>query len=340
MSSAIAVLPNALRDERRRAGGLVGPADRGDEDRVEVGALEAGHLQGRPGGEHGHVDDRLAVPGPAPLDDAGALADPLVGGVDALDDLGVGDDPSRPVAADAGDAGVRPVGVRGAQGPREALGGDGHAECSLMRVRAASRSSGVLTASSSTPLSARLASPTRVPAGGSSMIAVTPRSVNRSMHRSQRTGLDTCATSRSSTSRPSATTAPSRLETSVTPGSETSWSAAAARSALDRGLPCSACGRRPATLSGMTRAWAGGSAAKAGEGVERARGDDLAGAVDVGRGEAVASDRREHLVGVAAEHRAHAGGGGGAGLGHRAAAQRDEAHRVVLGEHAGARRPR
>ena len=41
------------------------------------------------------------------LRDAGALADPLVGGVDALDDLGVGHDPRRAVAADAEDARVR-----------------------------------------------------------------------------------------------------------------------------------------------------------------------------------------------------------------------------------------
>ena len=41
--------------------------------------------------------------------------------------------------------------------------------------------------------------------------------------------------------------------------------------------------KAPATWSGMTRALAGGSAAKAAELLERAGGDDLAGAVDVGR---------------------------------------------------------
>ena len=54
--------------------------------------LDAHHLHG------------LVRLGPAALDDARAGPDPLVGGVDLVDDLGVGDDPARPVAADAEDA--------------------------------------------------------------------------------------------------------------------------------------------------------------------------------------------------------------------------------------------
>ena len=48
--------------------------------------------------------DGLVRRGPAAALDAGALLDPLVAGVDALEDLGVGDDPARPVAAEPEDA--------------------------------------------------------------------------------------------------------------------------------------------------------------------------------------------------------------------------------------------
>ncbi len=93
------------------------------------------------------------------------------------------------------------------------------------------------------------------------MIAVAPSSVKRSMHRSQRTGLDTWATRRWTTSRPLVTTAPSRLDRSVTPGSDTSWSS---HPASDATAGCmKAVWNAPATLRGMTRARAGGSAASA-----------------------------------------------------------------------------
>ena len=64
----------------------------------------------------------------------------------------------------------------------------------------------------------------------------------------------------------------------------------------------------PATCSAMTRARAGGRGGEGGEGVERAGRDHLAAAVDVRGDEPVRRERREDLVGVAAEHRAHAGG--------------------------------
>ena len=91
--------------------------------------------------------------------------------------------------------------------------------CRAARSRAASRSSGVLSATVSTPGSARLIRPVRVPAGGTSMTPVTPSSPMVRMHRSQRTGLLTWLTMRASTSRPCCTTAPSRLEISRVRGS-------------------------------------------------------------------------------------------------------------------------
>jgi hypothetical protein len=50
------------------------------------------------------IAGRLAVGGAAALADAGARGDPLVGGVDELFEIGVGDDLLRQVAAGAGDA--------------------------------------------------------------------------------------------------------------------------------------------------------------------------------------------------------------------------------------------
>ena len=67
-----------------------------------AGALEG--LAGR--GDRHHLDGLLRRGEPALLD-AGALLDPLVAGVDRLDDLGVRDDPDRAVGADAEDGGVR-----------------------------------------------------------------------------------------------------------------------------------------------------------------------------------------------------------------------------------------
>ena len=97
-------------------GRLVGEAHRRDDDGAHLLGVEAGHREGVPGGILGHLDDGLALAGPAALDDAGALADPLVGGVDRVDDLGVGDDPAGPVSADAPDPGVAGALGRGDRG--------------------------------------------------------------------------------------------------------------------------------------------------------------------------------------------------------------------------------
>ena len=71
-----------------------------------------------------------------------------------------------------------------------------------------------------------------------------------------------------------------------------------------------------------------------GELLEGAGGDDLAGAVLVGGGEAVLVERGEDLVGVAAEDGGHAGGGGRGGGGHGPAALADEDHRLLGGDDA------
>ena len=78
----------------------------GDDDGTELGGLDAGLLQGLAGGALGHVDHADVGGGAVAGDDAGALADPLVGGIDPLADVVVGDDDVGPVRADAQDAGV------------------------------------------------------------------------------------------------------------------------------------------------------------------------------------------------------------------------------------------
>ena len=156
----------------------------------------------------------------------------------------------------------------------------------------------------------RLARPASVPAGGSSMTPVTPSSRMVSMHRSQRTGLLTWPTRRAQhLARRRARPSPSRFESSRVRGSCVRDRARRSRpSVLDGRAPCARCGTRRRPAAGCSRALAGGSAAKRRELLQRAGGDDLAGAVDVGRGQAVlARCAAEHLVGVAAEDGGHAG---------------------------------
>ena len=84
------------------------------------------------------------------------------------------------------------------------------------------------------------------------------------MHRSQRTGLAIWPTIRVSTSRPSRTTWPSLLEMTAVRGSCRSrrTSASDRRGGRRRGAMCSVW-KAPATLSGISRALAGGSSANA-----------------------------------------------------------------------------
>src|SRR5215472_8960442 len=128
--------------------------------------------------------------------------------------------------------------------------------------RAAPRSPGPFRARVCTPGSARRARPVSVPAGGSSISAVTPRPAMVCMHRSHRTGVLTCVTIRSSQSGPLRTTLPSRLDSTVSTGLCTATVAAASRSASTAG-PMWLVWNAPATDSGRSRACGGGSAANA-----------------------------------------------------------------------------
>ena len=75
-------------------GGREGQVRRGggDDDQVDVGGRAAGGVQGALGGLDRQVARRLVVAARVALLDAGALADPLVGGVDDLGQVVVGDD--------------------------------------------------------------------------------------------------------------------------------------------------------------------------------------------------------------------------------------------------------
>ena len=263
-------------------------------------------------------------------------ADPLVVGVDPGGELVVGDDPLRLEAAQPEQPGAGHA--LGEPQPGALIGRSRRGRAATSSA-AASRSSGVLSASVRTPLSSRLASPTSVPAGGSSISAVTPSSRSVAWHASQRTGRVTWATSRRSASAPSVTAAPSALDSSVVVGSAGVTAAACSPSACSAGA-MNGVWNAPATASGMTRARAGGSSASCASASRRSGGDDLARAVAVGGVQPELLEAGEHLVGVPAEHRAHAGGLERARRGHLPAAHRGQRHGGVRGQHAGDRRPR
>src|SRR5690349_7152280 len=92
--------------------GLQHVRHRRDDHAVDLRRLDAGPLHGLAGRGHRHHLDALVGPGEAPLLDAGALLDPLVAGVDGLDDLGVGDHPRRAVGADPQELGLPGAGRR------------------------------------------------------------------------------------------------------------------------------------------------------------------------------------------------------------------------------------
>src|SRR5829696_5739895 len=103
------------------------------------------------------------------------------------------------------------------------------------RARAAGRSSGVRSLTVSTPGSSRRASPASVPAGGSSMIALTPRWRRVAWQRSQRTERMSWPTSRCTTSAPLSTAVPSALDSSIRCGSAAGRPAASAPNASRAG---------------------------------------------------------------------------------------------------------
>src|SRR5690606_17841921 len=100
---------------------------RGDQHGVELVGPGAGPVERGPAGGDGQVPGRLAGAGPAALSDAGALDDPLVGGVEVAGEVVVG----HPVRGDGGapadhpDAPARRRGGGGGGGG--SLGEDAHA---------------------------------------------------------------------------------------------------------------------------------------------------------------------------------------------------------------------
>src|SRR6478735_6613592 len=237
--------------------GRIRMGDRGNDHGAELGGLDAGLLQGFTCGALGHVNHAdiggRAVPG----DDARALADPLIRGVDPLAHVLVGHDHAGPVGADTHDAGVC---------LHRCLlqSGNAHAppSSSANRARAAERSSGVLTVTVLTPGMPRLARPASVPAGASSITPVTPRCTIVSMHWSQRTGRETWAIRLSTAAAPSVTSAPSKLDSNGTCGSFGCSDGRRACRAAPAGAMCEVW-NAPATFSGMTLALAGGFSARA-----------------------------------------------------------------------------
>ena len=134
--------------------------------------------------------------------------------------------------------------------------------CLAQNARASSSWSGVFRANVSTPGSARLAMPVRVPAGGISRSPVTPRSDMVSMQRSHRTGLrdladDARASPRDRRGRPGRR----GWRSAACAGRGSRRSGASVARWPTAGAMCSVW-KAPATLSGTSRALAGGLSAK------------------------------------------------------------------------------
>ena len=224
-----------------------------------------------------------------------------------------------------GETSIRQVGV-------ESMGEA--SPCLSANARASSSWSGVFSANVSTPFICRLAMPTRVPAGGISMMPVTPRSSIVCMQRSQRTGLLTWVTSRLRVSWPLCTICPSRLEISRVRVSWVEIARASWASTSTAGRMCSVW-KAPATLSGIRRAFSGPSSASlASCSIVPAATIwpaplSLAGVSPCSASLASTSSRSPPRtavmpVGVAAE-----------AVGHRVAALAHEHHRLLGGHHAG-----
>ena len=79
-------------------------ATRAEHDQIDFARLDAGGVERMRRGVEREIAGRLAVRGAAALADPGARRDPLVGRVDELFEIGIGDDLLRQIAAGAGDA--------------------------------------------------------------------------------------------------------------------------------------------------------------------------------------------------------------------------------------------
>ena len=218
--------------------------------RVDAGARDR---LGR--GIRRQIDRRRLLVRAHARDDAGALTDPFVAGVDRADQVVVGD-----VVLAAGGAVRVDPGVRGPGGLHER---GSHAVPPVRSASAATRSSGVLTATAGTPRRARLARPDERPGRGELDDAADARLGERGhaqvpAHRRgdlvdeqiavRGSGCD--RRSRRGWSRSAAT---GRVARPQRPPAAASSTAGAMKSVW----------KAPATASGMTRVPAGGSAASA-----------------------------------------------------------------------------
>ena len=207
-------------------------------------------------------------------------------------------------------------------------------------ARASSSWSGVLRANVSTPFMARLAMPVRVPAGRH-LEDAGDAEVEHRLH--AEVPADRAAiwpTIRASTSRPSWTTWPSRLEISGVRGSWVETERARPAEVADGGRHVLGVERAGDATAASAGPWPAGPSAKRLELLDGAGGDDLAGAVVVGgvrpcfSSAASTSSRSPPRTAVMPV------GVDGGGLGHRLAALADQHHRLLGGDDAGRRRRR
>ena len=154
------------------------------------------------------------------------------------------------------------------------------------------------------------------------------------MHRSQRTGAVTWRTRRCSISRPWLTADPSRFDSRIRAGSLTVTPAGdRGEGPLGRGHERGV--ERARHLQRDDPGPGGRLGGELAQAVQRSGGDDLTGAVAVGREQPVCLDRGDDLGRVAAEDGAHAGRFEGAGGGHLPAAYPGEGDRGLGGQHPG-----
>ena len=191
-AAGVAPMRSARSDcHRRGRDGVRDGADEHDADLVRCDAGLRDRLERR---GLGQVDGLDVGTGALARDDAGALADPLVGGVDRADQVVVrhgllaargaeGQDAAELVAAALRQHGAARAGRVGLEARGPVVGGAcvRHAVTSVFSAPwalcsssiAAGRSSGDLIATVGVPRRPRFASPTSAPAGASSMIPVT-----------------------------------------------------------------------------------------------------------------------------------------------------------------------
>ena len=216
--------------------------------------------------------------------------------------------------------------------------GGGHA--ALQRVRpmsstAASRSSGVFSASVAVPLRSRLTRPTNVPAGGSSSTAVTPSSRSVAMQASHRTGRVTCATSRRSdlgaAGQHGAVGIGQQRAVRVGGGR----GPRRGRAARPRPGAMNRVWNAPATGSRFTLARSGGAASSASSALTGPAATTWPAPFTFAGSRPSPANAAEHLVGLPTQHGAHPGRFERAGGGHLPAPHRGQGDRRVRGKHPG-----